>query len=207
MSAFDARSDSEGQTNQRLLATLHRLLTITPTSVAAALDAAATQVADALRAEKSDAFLYEDAGDLLDGRGHQRDPDGAAPAGVGLASPLHRRWRTLCRGLHDTTRPSAVALGITTPVNCWASRVTWGCAPRSPRRWMWRESPWGVSASELVPAELVLRGSLRCLEAVALAAFGHLGQCRVTERAGAQAEEPLEPGWRQNLLRWRSGEG
>jgi len=202
MSAFDARSGSEGQKNQHLLATLHRLLTITPTGVADALNAAANQVADALRAEKSDAFLYEQADELLVAVGTSATPMGQREHELGLhrlaiaaggrcveVFTTHTSFRSGYleqdpRELLGITRDLGVRSTIATPLD--VAGETWGVlqATSSQPNWFSEQD-------------------LRFLEAVAHWLSLVTRHAALMERAGVHADEPLEPGWRQNLLRWK----
>ena len=68
----------------RLLATLERLLEIGPRDLDAALDAATLAVAEALSAEKVDAFLYEPATATLVARGTSPTPLGRKQHALGL---------------------------------------------------------------------------------------------------------------------------
>jgi signal transduction histidine kinase len=68
----------------RLLTTLERLLEIVPRDLDSALDAAALAVAEALRAEKVDAFLYEPSTSTLVARGTSPTPLGRKQHALGL---------------------------------------------------------------------------------------------------------------------------
>jgi two-component system, OmpR family, sensor kinase len=68
----------------RLLTTLERLLEIDPSDLHAALDAATKAVADALGAEKVDAFLYDTATATLVARGTSPTPLGHKQRALGL---------------------------------------------------------------------------------------------------------------------------
>jgi two-component system OmpR family sensor kinase len=68
----------------RLLTTLERLLEIVPRDLDSALDAAALAVAEALRAEKVDAFLYEPLTSTLVARGTAPTPLGRKQHALGL---------------------------------------------------------------------------------------------------------------------------
>lgn len=68
----------------RLLMTLERLLAITPSDLDSALDAASMAVAEALRAEKVDAFLYEQSTSTLVARGTSPTPLGSKQHSLGL---------------------------------------------------------------------------------------------------------------------------
>jgi signal transduction histidine kinase len=68
----------------RLLTTLERLLDIVPRDLDSALDAASLAVAEALRAEKVDAFLHEPATATLVARGTSPTPLGRKQHALGL---------------------------------------------------------------------------------------------------------------------------
>jgi two-component system OmpR family sensor kinase len=68
----------------RLLTTLQRLLEIVPRDLDSALDAASLAVAEALRAEKVDAFLYEPSTATLVARGTAPTPLGRKQHALGL---------------------------------------------------------------------------------------------------------------------------
>lgn len=80
----------------RLLLTIERLLAIAPHNLDAALDTATLAVAEALRAEKVDAFLYEPATSTLVGRGTSPTPLGRKQHALGLHRlPLANGGRTV----------------------------------------------------------------------------------------------------------------
>ncbi|MGI9149159.1 MAG: ATP-binding protein [Chloroflexota bacterium] len=68
----------------RLLSTLERLLEIDPSDLHSALDAATQAVADALGADKADAFLYESSTATLVARGTSPTPMGRKQHALGL---------------------------------------------------------------------------------------------------------------------------
>src|SRR3979411_431974 len=68
----------------RLLSTLERLLEIDPTDLDTALDAAAQAVAEALGADKVDAFLFESSTATLVARGTSQTPMGRKQHALGL---------------------------------------------------------------------------------------------------------------------------
>ena len=73
-----------GAGQNRLLVTLQRLLEIDPSDMDAALDAASLAVADALGADKVDAFLYDPATATLVARGTSPTPLGRKQRSLGL---------------------------------------------------------------------------------------------------------------------------
>ncbi len=78
-----ATSDTAPE-GQRLLATLERLLAIKATNVKGALDEAADLVAEALGADKADAFLFDPATDSLVAVGTSNTPMGRRQHRLGL---------------------------------------------------------------------------------------------------------------------------
>jgi len=76
--------DTPGGEQQRLLATLERLLTIQAPEVTAALDEASQWVAEALGADKADAFLHDRATDSLVALGTSDTPMGRLQHRLGL---------------------------------------------------------------------------------------------------------------------------
>lgn len=81
-SGIDADSPVNG--NDRLLTTLERLLSISATDLNAALDEAAQLIADALAADKVDAFLFESSKDTLIAHGTSDTPMGRKQKALGL---------------------------------------------------------------------------------------------------------------------------
>ncbi len=82
----------------RLLSTLERLLEIDPSDLESALVAAAQAVAEALGADKVDAFLFESGRQpwLLGEPARRQWPQAACP---GTPSPACRQWRPHGRGV------------------------------------------------------------------------------------------------------------
>ena len=91
----DARDES-GRGQGRLLATLERLLEIQATEVSSALDQATQLVAEALSADKVDAFLYDPAIDTLVAVGTSDTPMSRKQKALGLDRlPISNRGRTV----------------------------------------------------------------------------------------------------------------
>src|SRR3954449_8969469 len=78
----DGISEAEGQ--QRLLSTLEQLLAIDATNLKSALEQATGLIAEALHAEKTDAFLYDPSKEIFVAVGTSNTPMGVHQRQIGL---------------------------------------------------------------------------------------------------------------------------
>ena len=202
MTSIDAQHRNVPVPYSRLLAALHRLLTLQPSDVAEALHTASNQVAEALGADKVDAFLYEQPGDELVAVGTSDTPLGRLQHEVGLHRlPLGNGGRiaevysTHASFRHDhldkDTRELVGVITILGVRSLIATPLDIGGVG------------WGVLAVCAVQPERFSDDDLRFLEGIArwLGLVAH--HAGLVERLNADdAEQDVAP-WKEPLLRWK----